>query len=180
MIVLVIGGQSSGKSAFVEELLQYKKDVGYIATMTSEDEESLVRIEKHQDNRPEAWTTYETYKNFKNTVGDHHYYIFECMGTMLSNILEDHTKGLDEDEITQDIVDKVEDEFRENLFALVEKVRDQESDIYILSNEVGMSLAPMSKLGRIYVDVLGRANQYMSKFSEQVYFVVAGRGISIR
>lgn len=180
MITLVIGGQSSGKSAFVEDLLQYKKDVGYIATMKAEDQESQYRIKRHQDVRPGEWTTYEVYKDFDQSLKKHHYYIFEDLGNMLANFMDDYTRDLSDDEITLDLVEKIEEEFNDQIHKLVEFARGQEADVFIITNEVGMSLTPMSKLGRFYIDILGRANQLMSKCSDQVYLVIAGKGISIR
>ena len=49
-----------------------------------------------------------------------------------------------------------------------------------LSNEVGMSLVPDNKLGRLYRDLLGKANQHIAKHSDEVYFLVAGIPLKIK
>ena len=61
MLTLVIGGAGSGKSAFAEKLIcATGKQRIYLATMTAQDEESLIRIEKHQKARSgRAFTTIE-------------------------------------------------------------------------------------------------------------------------
>lgn len=56
MIILIIGGSGSGKSAYAEklmtELTRYSNTASYyIATMTSDDDESRRRIERHRSMR---------------------------------------------------------------------------------------------------------------------------------
>ena len=62
--IMVIGGSSSGKSAFAEELARelesfYNCDVFYLATGISCDPEFAQRIQKHQERRPNHWHTVE-------------------------------------------------------------------------------------------------------------------------
>ena len=44
----------------------------------------------------------------------------------------------------------------------------------VVSNEVGLGLVPPYPLGRLYRDVLGRANQRLAAAADQVYLLVAG------
>jgi adenosylcobinamide kinase/adenosylcobinamide-phosphate guanylyltransferase len=44
----------------------------------------------------------------------------------------------------------------------------------VVSNEVGMGLVPPYPLGRLYRDVLGRANQRLAAAADRVYLLVAG------
>jgi len=44
----------------------------------------------------------------------------------------------------------------------------------VVSNEVGLGLVPDNPLGRLYRDLLGRANQTLAARAEAVYFMVAG------
>jgi adenosylcobinamide kinase/adenosylcobinamide-phosphate guanylyltransferase len=43
-----------------------------------------------------------------------------------------------------------------------------------VSNEVGLGLVPPYKSGRIYRDLLGKANQFLAKQADEVYLMVAG------
>jgi adenosylcobinamide kinase/adenosylcobinamide-phosphate guanylyltransferase len=44
----------------------------------------------------------------------------------------------------------------------------------VVSNEVGLGVVPLYPLGRLYRDVLGRANQRLAAAADQVYLLVAG------
>ena len=49
-----------------------------------------------------------------------------------------------------------------------------------MSNEVGLGLVPDNPLGRLYRDLLGRANQTLAARAEAVYFMVAGLPVDVK
>jgi adenosylcobinamide kinase/adenosylcobinamide-phosphate guanylyltransferase len=52
--------------------------------------------------------------------------------------------------------------------------------LIVVSNEVGLGLVPPYPLGRVYRDVLGRANQYLAGRANRVIFMVAGLPMIIK
>jgi adenosylcobinamide kinase / adenosylcobinamide-phosphate guanylyltransferase len=50
----------------------------------------------------------------------------------------------------------------------------------VVSNEVGLGLVPDNPLGRLYRDLLGRANQALAARAEAVYFMVAGLPVDVK
>ncbi len=50
----------------------------------------------------------------------------------------------------------------------------------IVSNEVGMGLVPETRLGRIYRDLLGKANRLIAQHTNEIYFMVAGMPIEVK
>ncbi len=48
-----------------------------------------------------------------------------------------------------------------------------------MSNEVGLGLVPLYPLGRIYRDLLGRANQKLAATADEVFWMVAGIPVPI-
>ena len=44
----------------------------------------------------------------------------------------------------------------------------------IVTNEVGLGLVPPYKLGRLFRDSLGRANQKLAQIADEVIFMVSG------
>ena len=44
----------------------------------------------------------------------------------------------------------------------------------IISNEVGLGLVPDNRMGRLYRDILGRANQMLAQTADEVFLLVAG------
>jgi adenosylcobinamide kinase/adenosylcobinamide-phosphate guanylyltransferase len=52
--------------------------------------------------------------------------------------------------------------------------------VIIVSNEVGMGLVPPYPLGRLYRDILGRANQQLAAAADRVYLMMAGLPIALK
>jgi adenosylcobinamide kinase/adenosylcobinamide-phosphate guanylyltransferase len=63
--------------------------------------------------------------------------------------------------------------------ALLDVVRQGEAVWIVVSNEIGLGLVPPYPLGRIYRDLLGRANQRLASAADEVYFMVAGIPVPI-
>lgn len=59
-IILITGGQRSGKSSYAQKLaLQWSKNPVYLATSRVWDEEYRERIRRHQEDRGPQWTNIE-------------------------------------------------------------------------------------------------------------------------
>ncbi|MCG6396462.1 bifunctional adenosylcobinamide kinase/adenosylcobinamide-phosphate guanylyltransferase [Vibrio alginolyticus] len=52
--------------------------------------------------------------------------------------------------------------------------------MYIVTNELGMSITPENRLARHFVDIAGRINQKLARQAEQVWLVVSGIGVQIK
>jgi adenosylcobinamide kinase/adenosylcobinamide-phosphate guanylyltransferase len=50
----------------------------------------------------------------------------------------------------------------------------------MVTNEVGAGLVPVSKVGRLYRDLLGKANQTLAEHADEIYLMVAGLPIPIK
>lgn len=178
MIKLITGGQRSGKSNFAESLLKDKDDVTYIATSKADGAEMKERIKIHKSHRPAVWKTAERYRNFTEIVDENHYYLFECVGTMVSNIMYDKTKDMEL--IDTKMSKEIEDEVFEEINALSDLIKKEDKELIIVTNEVGFSLTPNNHVGRVYTDILGRVNQRLGKISDEVYLVVCGIELKIK
>jgi adenosylcobinamide kinase/adenosylcobinamide-phosphate guanylyltransferase len=55
-----------------------------------------------------------------------------------------------------------------------------DASFIIVSNEVGMGLVPENKLGRIYRDLLGKANQLLAGHATEVYLMVACLPVQVK
>ena len=54
-----------------------------------------------------------------------------------------------------------------------------DASFIIVSNEVGLGLVPANRVGRLYRDLLGRANQILAQHADEVYLMVAGLPMKI-
>ena len=182
-IILVTGGARSGKSNFAESLcINQNNRTAYIATSVAFDEEMKNRVKKHQESRPKEWKTYEIYKDIYSIVEtldkNHDTVIMDCVTLMVNNLM--FTYGIDVDKATSEELDELENYIREQIIKLLEAVKKTNLYFVIVSNEIGMGIVPENKLARIYGDFVGRANQLISKYSDEVYFVVSGIPMKVK
>ena len=68
----------------------------------------------------------------------------------------------------------------EEIHSLLEAITNSSADWIIISNEVGLGLVPPYPLGRIYRDLLGRANQQVAARASEVLWLVAGIPVPIQ
>jgi len=170
-ITLILGGARSGKSSYAQSLAKETgKSVTFIATAQALDEEMAARIQKHRAERPSNWETLEIplgvashVKQIKSEV-----VILDCITLLISNLLMQFVKDdlVDETPFKLAVQKEVEE-----LFAVI---REQKQDWIIISNEVGLGLVPPYRMGRVYRDWLGWANQSSAREADKVIFMVAG------
>ena len=182
-IVLVTGGARSGKSNFAELLCREQNNsTAYIATSVAFDDEMKDRIKKHQDSRPKEWKTYEIYKDIYSIVEDldknHDTVILDCLTLMINNLM--FTYGIDVDKATTEEINEIEEYIKDQVEKLLKAVKNTDLYFLIVTNELGMGIVPENKLSRIYRDFVGRANQLIAKYSDEVYFVVSGIPMKVK
>lgn len=173
-LTLILGGARSGKSAYAEKLaLEYIGRVTYIATAQVLDEEMLQRVAAHRQARPAEWTTLEiplgVGQALLTDLPGAGLVLLDCMTLLVSNLLMQvctSTGELDETAGSALVDEEIE--------SLLRAVRLSRADFIIVSNEVGLGLVPPYPLGRIYRDLLGRANQRLASQADQTIFMIAG------
>lgn len=176
-LTLVLGGARSGKSVFAEKLAgQLGERVLYVATAQSLDEEMRERVRKHRERRPERWRTLEAArqvgKAIRGTVHPDEVILLECLTLLVSNsILEGG-----EEAILEEAQPRVDAEIDD----LLRVFCDHAAPVIVVSNEVGMGGVPLYPLGRVYQDLLGRANKQLAAEATQVYLIVAGLPVDIK
>jgi len=172
MVTLVIGGARSGKSSFAESAYDGKKDVVYIATSRTEDDEMIQRISHHRSQRPDFWRTFEGDYNIADAVGHEKFYILDCITVLTSNIMFDMSK--DAELIDDKLQSLIEDRAAEAIKKLVDKIKKSGSELIMVTNEVGCSIVPENYVARVYRDIVGRVNQRAAKMADQAYAVFCG------
>jgi adenosylcobinamide kinase/adenosylcobinamide-phosphate guanylyltransferase len=179
--ILITGGARSGKSRFAQELaLKSGKPVLFVATAEAGDEEMRKRIEEHQKKRPSTWNTLEVTTRVGNEilkkVGGAQVVIVDCITLLLNNIFNQFADQTDE-QIDASLVEK---EVTGEINELIECLNRLDTSFIIVTNEVGMGLVPANKIGRLYRDLLGKANQLLAERADEVYLMVAGLPVKIK
>ena len=173
--ILIIGGARSGKSHFAQELaLQAGEPALFVATATAGDEEMQQRIEEHKRARPSDWSTLEVTshigKEISRKIGGARVVIVDCITLLVSNILGQYTDQTGE-KIDAAFVEK---EVTCEIDELVECINHLDAIFILVTNEVGLGLVPDNPMGRLYRDVLGKANRLLAQEVDEVYLMVAG------
>jgi len=178
-MTLLLGGARSGKSTFAERLAKKKgQSVLYVATAETLDEEMETRVQIHRQQRPEHWQTREVPLQVARLLTEDppevEVVLLDCITLLVSNLLLEY--GGSEDNPHQEQVEEAVSRELENLISLI---REGDSSWILVSNEVGLGLVPPYPLGRVYRDVLGRANRRLAAAANEVYFLAAGMAVPL-
>jgi len=177
-IILVTGGARSGKSRYAESLLKNFNTVTYIATSVVEDDEMRDRVAMHRAQRPSEWPTVEAYKSIADKIGKSEGYLLDCVTVMTSNIMFEITAEYEK--IPREAQDKVENAAKNELKALVDKVKEYDGTLVMVTNEVGDSIVPEHHVSRVYRDIIGRVNQYAASIADELWLTVCGIPMKVK
>ncbi len=182
MIILITGGARSGKSAFCEKMVaKHNRSVLYIATSVVEDDDMASRVAKHRAKRPSHWRTIEEFHQLGDVIrsqrqGDEAV-MLECITTMIAHLLYELSQGEDPNLIDFAPLARRIDEQIEDLIAAALACP---APIYLVTNELGMSVTPENRLARHFVDIAGQVNQRLAEKAHSVWLVVSGIGVNIK
>jgi adenosylcobinamide kinase / adenosylcobinamide-phosphate guanylyltransferase len=180
-IILLLGGARSGKSRFAQEYAhRYGENVLFVATATAGDEDMQRRIEKHKKDRPTDWRTLEVVTSIGSQIeanaGDVCLVVVDCITMLINNIFSRYDEkqfgSIDDSALEKEVVAEIE-----RLQVCMKKLN---ASFLIVSNEVGLGLVPDNRMGRLYRDFLGRANQMLAQQSDEVYMLVAGIPLRVK
>jgi adenosylcobinamide kinase/adenosylcobinamide-phosphate guanylyltransferase len=173
-IILLLGGARSGKSHYAQQLAaELGKKVLFVATGEGLDEEMKSRIAEHKKDRPQNWRTLEiptgVGKGIEKQIGDAEVVVIDCITLLISNLLRGEPDYPEAEKIIKAEINK--------LIAAMDKLN---ASFVIVSNEVGMGLVPETKLGRVYRDLLGKANQLLAGHATEVYLMLACLPVQVK
>lgn len=186
-IVLVIGGVRSGKSRFAQELALNLggNDVLYVATAEPRDVEMERRIAHHRSSRPSSWQTLEKPLRTGAAIAEMSVIpsviLLDCMTLLVSNVLCDVFAVANSERevgLVCNEVDDLEARVQEEVDDIIKVADARNTNIIIVSGEVGAGVVPDHAMGRIFRDMLGLANQRIASQANATYWMVAGLPIN--
>ena len=182
MRTLVLGGARSGKSRYAEALASASgKEVAYLATATAStgDSEMTARIAHHRAGRPAHWITIEEPLALGHQLdrlsSPHRLILVDCLTLWLGNLMFQ-----DGEHFPEVGVITLPKRFHEQQTALSAALARCDSEVVMVSNEIGMGLTPMGAISRRFMDEQGRLNQAMAARCERAVFVAAGLPIFLK
>lgn len=181
MLVVITGGARSGKSSVAEALAA---DSGLPVTVAvfgaRTDAEMERRIALHRERRPGSFQTLEATGPLEwlERAGEG-LLVVECLGTLVSMIMDGCFAAHTPDPGTAALAWDLERDVEERTDEVVARIIARAGDTIVVTNEVGDSVVPAYPAGRLFRDVLGRANRRLVVSADRAYLVVAGRCIDL-
>ncbi|HEX6430884.1 MAG TPA: bifunctional adenosylcobinamide kinase/adenosylcobinamide-phosphate guanylyltransferase [Niastella sp.] len=160
-IVFITGGARSGKSRYAQQLaLQLSNNPVYLATARHWDDDFEKRIQRHQAERDERWTSIEEEKNISGLSLSGKVVVMDCVTLWLTNFFSDSKYDIDAS--------------LEQCKAEIDKLDITNNTFIIISNEIGMGMHADTEIGRKFTDLQGWMNQYIAQKANKVIFMVSG------
>ena len=172
-LIFLLGGARSGKSHYAEQwAYENGQRVLFVATAQALDDDMHERIALHRQKRPQDWATLEAPQQTSAQVqqallaGGYDTILIDCLTVLAANVLLGLPEEATQEEVNQAVLAEVDD--------LLSVYTASDATWLIISNEVGMGVVPPTRLGRLYRDALGRANQRVAAQANEVLLLVAG------
>lgn len=169
-IILVIGGQRSGKSELAERLaLDASPTPTYIATCQPRDEELERRVAIHKARREgQGWITVEAETLAEAAPVVDGSILIDSATMLASNAF--FAAGEDDRRALETVLADF-DRFTERSFNSV---------IVVVSDEIGLGGVSENAMMRRFADLMGLFNRHIAEMSEKVYLTVAGIPLQIK
>lgn len=176
-IILVTGGSRSGKSVLAENKAAElgEGSVLYLATAIPTDDDMRERIRLHQERRDHRWGTHEGFKDIPEALmnTDKNTALLDCITVFITNYMFDDLNR-DFDTISKEEIAALQEEILKELRRIVETAKKEEKNLIMVTNEVGMCIVPPYRMGRIFSDINGKANEMLASMSDEVYMSICG------
>lgn len=172
-IILITGGQRSGKSTYAEELaLSLTESPVYIATAHVWDEEFKERVRKHKERRGPQWVNIEEEKHLSKHNISNKVAVIDCITLWCTNFFFDRSK----DSYNQPDINKALTEIKKEF----DKFISQDATFIFVTNEIGSGGTSDSAVQRRFTDMLGWMNQYAASCADEVIMMVCGIPMKIK
>ena len=160
-LILVTGGQRSGKSRYAQELALHLSDNPvYLATSRVWDEEFKERVKRHQQDRGAQWTNLEEEKFISKCDVRGRVVVIDCVTLWSTNFFFDNDSDVDKS------LEEIKEEF--------DRFTRQEATFIFVTNEIGMGGIAVDPVQRRFTDLQGWVNQYIGRAADEVVLMVSG------
>ena len=165
-IILITGGQRSGKSTQAERLaLSLSDHPVYLATAHIWDEEFAQRVRIHQQRRGPQWTNIEEERHLSHHDLTGRVAVIDCVTLWLTNLFFD----------TQDVNTTLELAKQE-----FDRFTVHDATYIFVTNEIGSGGTSDNALQRRFTDLQGWMNQHIASRADEVYLMVSGIALRVK
>ena len=172
-IILITGGQRSGKSQQAERLaLSLSPTPISLATAHIWDEEFRQRVTIHQQRRGPQWTNIEEEKLLSRHDVSGRVVVIDCITLWCTNFFFSREKAEWEQPSVDDALECLKKEF--------DKFTAQDATFIFVTNEIGSGGVSENAIQRRFTDLEGWMNQYVASCADEVILMVSGIPVVIK
>lgn len=172
-IILITGGQRSGKSTYAEEMaLSLSESPVYMATAHVWDEEFRQRVALHQARRGPQWTNIEEEKYLSQHDVSGRTVLIDCCTLWATNFFFNVDNDDNADADINLVLQTLKDEF--------DRFTSQDATFIFVTNEIGLGGVSANAVQRRFTDLLGWFNQYVASKADEVTLMVSGIPVKIK
>jgi adenosylcobinamide kinase/adenosylcobinamide-phosphate guanylyltransferase len=192
-IILITGGQRSGKSTKAEELaLSLSPNPVYVATAHVWDDEFRERVHRHQERRGPQWTNIEEEMFLSRHDLTGRVVVIDCVTLWLTNLLysaECRTENVEFATATEGSADSVAvaNSTFNTLHSTLEQAKrefdaftNHDATYIFVTNEIGLGGVSENALQRKFTDLQGWMNQYIAQKADEVILMVSGIPVKVK
>lgn len=165
-VILITGGQRSGKSGHAERLaLSLTDSPVYLATAHIWDDEFRERVRRHQERRGPQWTNIEEERHLSRHDLTGRVVVVDCVTLWLTNFF------FDNNDVDLTLM-AAKDEF--------DRLTQQDATFIFVTNEIGLGGVSDNALQRRFTDLEGWMNQHIAQQADEVILMVSGIPVKIK
>ena len=188
-IILITGGQRSGKSRHAEELaLSLSTNPVYLATAHVWDEEFRERVRIHQQRRGPQWTNIEEERHLSRHDLTGRVVVIDCVTLWLTNLITPESPESPENPEYPENPEPPENPASPAPTATILATAKAEFDAFtardatyiFVTNEIGSGGVSPNALQRRFTDLEGWMNQYIAARADEVILMVSGIAVKIK
>ncbi len=166
-IILITGGQRSGKSCKAEALaLSLTERPVYVATAHIWDDEFRERVRRHQERRGPQWTNIEEEMLLSRHDLSGRVAVIDCVTLWLTNFFFANNSD----------VDKTLAEAQHEFDAFTQA----DATYIFVTNEIGLGGVSENAVQRKFTDLQGWMNQYIAERADEVILMVSGLPVKVK
>ena len=166
-IILITGGQRSGKSQKAEELaLSLSPTPVYMATAHVWDDEFRVRVRRHQERRGPQWTNIEEEMLLSRHDMTGRVVVIDCVTLWLTNFFFANSSDVD---VSLRLAKEEFDAFTK-----------ADATYIFVTNEIGLGGISADALQRKFTDLQGWMNQYIADKADEVILMISGIEVKVK
>ena len=166
-IVLITGGQRSGKSNKAEEMaLSLAENPVYMATAHVWDEEFRERVRRHQERRGPQWTNIEEEIHLSHHDMTGRVVVIDCVTLWLTNFFFANDADVDKS------LELAKAEF--------DAFTRHDATYIFVTNEIGSGGVSDNAIQRKFTDLQGWMNQYIDQKADEVILMVSGIAVKVK